>query len=118
MANKERVPLKSGRYVVNVSFKENQKEILDYADSKGSFSEYVKRLIIEDMERNNNPSESLDMTETMKQLFNNMLLQMQNTVDKNGEQMDSFEQTKANVNAVNNVIGKFRSNSVGKSKKG
>lgn len=114
MANKERVPLKSGRYVVNVSFKADEKDLLDYADSNGSFSDYVKRLIVEDMKKEKSPSQNFDMTDGMKYFFDMMLLQMQKGVGSKDGQDDNREQTKANVNAVNNVIGKFKSNSVGK----
>ena len=47
--------------VVNVSFKKNEENLRQYATSQGmGFSDYVKKLIREDLERNNDPNYDLD----------------------------------------------------------
>jgi hypothetical protein len=46
---KTRKPRKDGRYIINVSFMDNELDLIEWADSQGSFSNYVKQLIREDM---------------------------------------------------------------------
>ena len=48
---KKRKPRKDGIYIVNVSFKEEELNLLEFADAHGSFTSYVKRLILEDKKR-------------------------------------------------------------------
>lgn len=50
---KNRKPRKDGRYMVNVTFCSNEEDLrlLEYADSQGSFTSYVKRLIKDDMNK-------------------------------------------------------------------
>lgn len=50
---KRRKPRKDGKYIVNVSFCEHDLDLLEYADSQGSFTSYVKRLIREDKNKSN-----------------------------------------------------------------
>jgi hypothetical protein len=46
---KIRKPRKDGRYIINVSFMDNELDLIEWADSQGSFSNYVKQLIRDDM---------------------------------------------------------------------
>lgn len=46
---KTRKPRKDGRYIINVSFLSDELNLIEWADSQGSFSNYVKQLIREDM---------------------------------------------------------------------
>lgn len=50
---KRRKPRKDGKYIVNVSFCEHELDLLEYADTQGSFTSYVKRLIREDKNKSN-----------------------------------------------------------------
>lgn len=50
---KRRKPRKDGKYIVNVSFCEHELDLLEYADTQGSFTSYVKRLIKEDKNKSN-----------------------------------------------------------------
>ena len=50
---KRRKPRKDGKYIVNVSFCEHELDLLEYADTQGSFTSYIKRLIREDKNRSN-----------------------------------------------------------------
>lgn len=72
---KARKPRKDGGYSVLVSFSEAEENLLRYADTFGNFSAYVKRLIREDMEKNNNSNNSnkqaaANESEIMSLLFN------------------------------------------------
>ena len=55
---KNRKPRKDGRYMVNVTFSPNEEDmkLLKHADSQGSFTSYVKRLIRDDMNKNGSNS--------------------------------------------------------------
>lgn len=55
--------------MVNVTFTENETYLLEYADSQGSFTSYVKRLIKEDMKKNES-NNTLDLLLKRSDLIN------------------------------------------------
>lgn len=48
---KSRKSRKDGIYSINLSFTPEEVNLIDYVDSKGNFSSYIKRLIKQDMEK-------------------------------------------------------------------
>lgn len=48
---KDRKPKSDGRIVVNVSFTESEYNLLNHADEHGNFSQYVKKLISADIQK-------------------------------------------------------------------
>ena len=58
---KNRKPKADGRYVVNVSFTANETNLLEWADSHGNFSSYVKNLIEADMKKGEIPADALQV---------------------------------------------------------
>lgn len=59
---KNRKPRKDGRYTVNVSFTASELSLLSWADRHGNFSQYVKKLIEQDM---NKTDESKDLVQSL-----------------------------------------------------
>ena len=115
---KNRKPKADGRYVVNVSFTANETSLLSWADSHGNFSNYVKKLIQEDMNKR-------EMTQTIPtELIQRMMLNMMNqgvmkdnfqksedvaevSVDEEREeQPQKTEKKKLNKSAIGNIMKK------------
>lgn len=112
-----RKPRKDGSYVVPVSFKSNETSLLAYADTKGNFSQYIKRLIHEDMNKKSE-SHSPQMTDLMMQMFMKQLLEgglnlkdmLQNNGAKAEISTDVVKEEKpkektADKNAIFNIMG-------------
>lgn len=71
---KNRKPKADGRYVVNVSFTANETSLLSWADGHGNFSNYIKKLIAEDMKKGGVSAEPVGFTNEMLQtMFLKML---------------------------------------------
>lgn len=115
---KNRKPKADGRYVVNVSFTANETTLLSWADSHGNFSNYVKRLIQEDMNKKNMPQNisneliqrmMLNMMNqgTMKDNFQNVEIAAEvDSVDGEEEQPQKTEKKKLNKSAIGNIMKK------------
>lgn len=93
---KKRKPRADGRYSINLSFTENEVDLIDYVDSKGNFSSYVKYLIRKDMQGANNIP--LDLIQGL--LKNNI----QNKEIEQKEKKE--EKPKPNKTAINNILSK------------
>lgn len=113
-----RKPRKDGSYVVPVSFRSDETSLLAYADTKGNFSQYIKRLIYEDM--NKKPmSQEPQMTELMMQMlikqFLNGDMNLKDVIQKSGanaeistdvvEEKEKPKEKKADKNAILNIMG-------------
>lgn len=102
---KERKPRKNGIYSINVSFCENEAHLLNYADTHGSFTSYVKRLIREDMEK-------INTTSTLETLLGNsnflkMLLEskekgISSDIDKYPKEMK--EENEVDIDAIQDLL--------------
>lgn len=87
---KSRKPRKDGRYSINLSFTPEEVNLIDYVDSKGNFSSYVKRLIKQDMEKEkiNNPFHGISpeiiqiIKETIKQVEQPQKVEQQQNDDE------------------------------------
>lgn len=112
---KPRKKRKDGTYLVGVSFTEADRNLLDHADRYGNFSVYIKNLIKEDMNKNQNRREEPTATDSeMFKMFMNMIgsNQLKDIVQKNQEvSIDAVEPKKAekpklNKSAINSFIKK------------
>lgn len=98
---KNRKPRKDGGYIINVSFTDKELNLIEYVDSKGNFSSYVKLLIRKDMEGatvNNN----IDLAKAMQQL----LKMAGDKTELKEEKSKEEKKQKVNKLAINNIIGK------------
>ena len=66
---KDRKPKSDGRIVVNVSFTESEYKILNHADEHGNFSQYVKRLILADMQKQEQVQQQAQQPDAMALLM-------------------------------------------------
>lgn len=93
---KKRKPRSDGRYSINISFTENEVDLIEHVDERGNFSSYVKYLIRKDMQGANNIP--LDLIQGL--LKNNI----QNKNEEQKEQKE--EKPKPNKTAINNILNK------------
>lgn len=77
---KNRKARKNGIIPVNISFKENEIELLEYADNQGGFSKYVKELIRKDM--NKTTEVNLDDLKALLTSIGNVTPKEEKTVSK------------------------------------
>lgn len=104
---KHRKPRKDGRYIINVSFLPTETSLITWADGHGNFSNYVKKLIEQDMKKDTMQGETLqtllgDMLgkEVLKNIF-------QNTADSNEVKEEvavAEESPKANKSKALNIM--------------
>ena len=120
---KNRKPRTDGSYVVNVSFKPNETSLLAYADTKGNFSQYVKQLIHEDMNKKQEP-QSLQLDGLMakllfekligngdylKDILQNMPKEEEVSVDTTKKPKEKKEDEKlGDKNAMSNIMGALK----------
>lgn len=84
---KRRKPRKDGKYIVNVSFCEHELDLLEYADTQGSFTSYIKRLIREDKNRSNSTT-ALEMLLGNTDLVKMLTASQETTITKTEEVVD------------------------------
>lgn len=84
---KRRKPRKDGKYIVNVSFCEHELDLLEYADTQGSFTSYIKRLIREDKSRSNSTT-ALEMLLGNNDLVKILTASQETTITKTEEVVD------------------------------
>lgn len=84
---KRRKPRKDGKYIVNVSFCEHELDLLEYADTQGSFTSYIKRLIREDKNRSNSTT-ALEMLLGNNDLIKILTASQETTTTKTEEVVD------------------------------
>lgn len=84
---KRRKPRKDGKYIVNVSFCEHELDLLEYADTQGSFTSYIKRLIREDKNRSNSTT-ALEMLLGNNDLVKMLTASQETTITKTEEVVD------------------------------
>lgn len=84
---KRRKPRKDGKYIVNVSFGEHELDLLEYADTQGSFTSYIKRLIREDKNRSNSTT-ALEMLLGNTDLVKILTASQETTITKTEEVVD------------------------------
>lgn len=84
---KRRKPRKDGKYIVNVSFCEHELDLLEYADTQGSFTSYIKRLIREDKNRSNSTT-ALEMLLGNTDLVKILTASQETTITKTEEVVD------------------------------
>lgn len=106
---KSRKPRKDGRYSINLSFTPEEVNLIDYVDSKGNFSSYIKRLIKQDMEKekSNNPLQGL--TPEILQLLQGAIKQVEQPQKVEQKQNDDEVQKpkkKGNKKAIMDILNK------------
>ena len=84
---KRRKPRKDGKYIVNVSFCEHELDLLEYADTQGSFTSNIKRLIREDKNRSNSTT-ALEMLLGNTDLVKILTASQETTITKTEEVVD------------------------------
>lgn len=84
---KRRKPRKDGKYIVNVSFCEHELDLLEYADTQGSFTSYIKRLIREDKNKSNSTT-ALEMLLGNNDLVKILTASQETTITKTEEVVD------------------------------
>lgn len=84
---KRRKPRKDGKYIVNVSFCEHELDLLEYADTQGSFTSYIKRLIREDKNRSNSTT-ALEMLLGNNDLVKILTASQETAITKTEEVVD------------------------------
>lgn len=84
---KRRKPRKDGKYIVNVSFCEHELDLLEYADTQGSFTSYIKRLIREDKNKSNSTT-ALEMLLGNNDLVKMLTASQETTITKTEEVVD------------------------------
>lgn len=84
---KRRKARKDGKYIVNVSFCEYELDLLEYADTQGSFTSYIKRLIREDKSRSNSTT-ALEMLLGNNDLVKMLTASQETTITKTEEVVD------------------------------
>lgn len=113
-----RKPRKDGGYIVPVSFKSTETSLLAYADTKGNFSQYVKQLIYNDMNKkseSNTPQMSELMMQMLMKQFIDGGMNLKDVFQINDakaetsitavEEKKKPEEKKADKNAILNVMG-------------
>lgn len=103
---KNRKPRKDGRYSINVSFTATETSLIAWADRQGNFSNYVKRLIKEDMEKGCSNKDALQSIllniigeEGLKNIF-------QNQTDASELAVTTEEPPKVNKSKIKNIMKK------------
>lgn len=98
---KDRKAKKDGRIVINVSFTEHEYDLINHVDKKGNFSQYIKRLILNDM---TGQGQSLNNTDLMT-----MLLQsLQGSQQILNDQAIKKEEVKANGQKVKGIMSSLK----------
>ena len=95
-------PRKDGGYIINVSFTDKELDLIEYVDSKGNFSNYVKLLIRKDMEGATANNSNIDLAKAMQQLLKMAGEQTEQKEEKPKEE----KKQKVNKLAINNILGK------------
>lgn len=106
---KNRKPRKDGRYSINVSFTKEETDLIAHADKQGNFSNYVKKLIREDIEKvkSSGNQGTKDLTvESMLKLLSQQLVQNNQQPATEPKEQPRVEEPvkKANKGAIMNIM--------------
>lgn len=96
---KKRKPKDDGRIVINVSFTENEYDLINHVDMRGNFSQYVKRLILNDMNNQNIPQANGDTVGLLLKLLQNSQAPALTPIPE-----PEPEQPKADINKIQGVM--------------
>lgn len=97
---KDRKPKKDGRVVINVSFTENEYDLINHVDKKGNFSQYVKRLILNDMTGQGKSSSNGDLMAILLQALQNNQQVLKNENVKKDELKADSQKVKGIMNGL------------------
>lgn len=93
---KQRKPRKDGRYSINLSFTEQETDLIEHVDKRGNFSSYVKYLIRKDMEGSG--ANALDLIQGL--LKDNL------QKGKQEQPPEEPQKPKANKGKINKILNK------------
>lgn len=102
---KERKTRADGRYSINLSFTQAEKNLIDHVDSKGSFTNYVKYLIRKDMEGEKVQAIPSLTPEMIQQLLKDNFQKEQPKEEQPKTEM-KISPKKLNKGAMKNILGK------------
>ena len=93
---KKRKPRKDGRYSINLSFTEQETDLIAHVDERGNFSAYVKYLIRKDMEGSG--ANALDLIQGL----------LKDNIQKGKQEQPAEEpqKPKANISKINKILSK------------
>lgn len=98
MLIKKRKPKDDGRIVINVSFTESEYDLINHVDKCGNFSQYVKRLILNDMNKQSTTQINGDTLGLLLQMIQN------GQVSAPAPEPKEPEQPKADITKVTGVL--------------
>lgn len=93
---KKRKPRADGRYSINLSFTEQETDLIEHVDNRGNFSSYVKYLIRKDMEGSG--ANALDLIQGL----------LKDNIQKSKQEQppEKPQKPKVNKSAINNIFNK------------